>query len=182
MEMEEAAQSFERAFGDILSGKPMDVMLGKRHYDFPPIKGRAKTRKFKDLLWPHIQKAEGLSGLIHKLMDEGTHKPTQDDVAGFLDLATLILSPEYDELCDLIYDWSPAALADKDYIEENAEPDQFFAALMAMVALLYGPLFRKALSLAPKEQAQGSPSVPEVEGLQPSSEARKAGLGANLGK
>ena len=96
-------------------------------------------------------------------------------------MVTLVMSPEYEELCDLVYDWSPAAEADKEYIEDNAEPDQFFAALMAMVALLYGPLFRKALSLVPKEQAQGSPSVPEAEGLPSPSEAKKAGLEAPLG-
>ncbi|MEE9159921.1 MAG: hypothetical protein V3U60_16240 [Gammaproteobacteria bacterium] len=173
-----AAQTFERTFGDIFSGKPIDVQFGDKHYDFPPIKGRGKTRRFKELLWPHIQRAEGLSSLLHKLISEGSHKPTQDELERFFDLVTLFMSPEYEELCDLVYDWSPAAQADKEYIEDNAAPEEFFAALMAMVGLLYGPLFRKALALVPKEHAQGSPSVPEVKPLQPSTEAQKAGLGA----
>lgn len=126
--------------GNIESGER--VCLGNKEYILMP-KKRRHSRKFRKAIQPLLTDLQGIVGLIKAVKDTGDLDFKSIEESEYKNIAKILVTligPEFDELLDLVYLWSPEMEEDKELIEDTATDFEFITALIVIGKMVYGPL------------------------------------------
>jgi len=136
-----------RTEAQILCADAKTVTLGGRQYTLVPKRGRKHSRAIRRKLGNILGEVSGLGETIKALIDSGVEKVNSDAVAALAPLLQRFLGPSFDDLLDIVYDYSDEIAADREWLEENATDEEFVRAIMVLIGFLFGP-FAKAMGIA----------------------------------
>lgn len=110
-----------------------------RQYPIVPAK-RTNARQFRAAIIP-IRPT--ITRLINVALAAASKPGDRDmQLAEALDILFVALEGDLDRAMDMIYIYCPKLAADKEWIEDNGDDEQFANALLAVVKVSYGPFVR----------------------------------------
>ena len=121
------------------------VTMGGKEYTIYPKKGRRHTRAFKKRVEPILLKLTSVSGLLKDLAATNSidFKKIDDAIlCSVTGLAKQFLTTEFDDLLDVVYEWSDEINEDRETLEDTASDEEFIAVLVIISKMVYGPLLK----------------------------------------
>ena len=154
-----------RTEAQILGAESRMVMLGGKEYQLAPKRGRKHTRAIRKKLGHVLHDMTGMGDTIKALVDAKAHEVDSGAISVLVPLLQRFLGPDFDDLLDIVYDYSDDIAADRDRLEDEATDEEFVKALFVIIGFLFGP-FAKAMGIAYQKKTD---AIPQPDGVESSS-------------